>query len=62
MSVKLAAQTLSESVAKAMLEEEDPTKADEMKESANFAMIMDRWFDHMNARPGHGKASIRVYR
>ena len=61
MSVKLAAQTLSESVANAMLDEENPTKVDEMKESGNFALVIDRWFDCMNTRPGRGKANIRVY-
>ena len=37
-----------------MLEEEDPIKADKMNERVYFAMIMDRWFEYMNARQGHG--------
>jgi len=61
MNVKVAAQTLSASVAKAMLEEKNHVKASEMKETANFTLMMDQWFDYMNTRPGSGKPSIKVY-
>lgn len=61
MSVKLAAQILSESVGKLMLKEIDKAKASEMEETARFVLMMDRWFDYMNTRPGRGKPSLRVY-
>ena len=64
MSVKLAAQTLSSSVASAM-RNKDRFSGDELKEmeaTANFVKMMDTWLDCMNTRPVYGKANIRMYK
>ena len=61
MNVKLAAQTLSASVAKSLKNAPNPHKRAEIKETAKFVEIMDMWFDYMNTRPGHGKTTIKMY-
>ena len=64
MSVKLAAQTLSASVARAMRDKDRFTRyeLERMEETAKFVEMMDTWFDCMNTRPGCGKANVRMYK
>ena len=62
MSVKLAAQTLSEKVARSMEEYPHEGKREEMAETAKYIRTMDRWFDCMNTRLGNGKPTIKAFR
>jgi len=61
MNVRLAAQTLSATVANAM-KKVPLNKRTEMEETAKFVEIMDTWFDYMNTRPGYGKSSLRMFK
>ena len=62
MSVKLAAQTLSASVARAMRDKDRFSRyeLERMEETAKFVEMMNTWFDCMNTRPGCGKANVRI--
>ena len=60
MSVRLAAQTLSASVARAIKNAPENILA-EMEETAKFADVMDKWLDCINTRPGYGKAILQMY-
>ena len=64
MSVKLAAQTLSASVARAMRDKDRFSRyeLERMEKQLNFFEMMDTWFDCMNTRPGCGKANVRIYK
>ena len=60
VSVRLAAQTLSASVARA-IKNAPQSKQAEMEETAKFIDVVDKWLDCMNTRPGYGKAILQMY-